>query len=149
MPPSRQSTPAKRHDVHVLARELRYCLHEDRCTELFEVVQRLDLDELAELARDRALVSLARYRGLQVARGNMSAKMLKTACSELGTSSQQRRRGSSACLSRSTSRLGLHTTRRAATSLKSVGRCREAAPSEATGSGPGELGCRPSATADG
>ena len=50
MPPSRQSTPAKQHDVHVLARELRYCLHEDRCTELFEVVQRLDLDELAELA---------------------------------------------------------------------------------------------------
>ena len=90
LPPSRQSTPAKQHDVHVLARELRYCLHEDRCTELFEVVQRLDLDELAELAamareaRDRALVSLARYRGLQVARGNMSAKMLKTACSELG-----------------------------------------------------------------
>ena len=60
MPPSRQSTPAKEHDVHVL-----YFLHEDRCTELFEVVQRLDLDELAELAAmareaREALVSLAR-----------------------------------------------------------------------------------------
>ena len=59
MPPSLGRVPRRK----------KYYLHEDRCTELFEVVQRLDLDELTELtamareARDRSLVAMAWSHG--------------------------------------------------------------------------------------
>ena len=72
VPPSRKSTPAREHDVHVLARELRCFLHEDRCSELFEVVQRLELDELAELA------AMAERHG--IGPGTAASKWLEATC---------------------------------------------------------------------